>query len=232
MIKSFLLAPETLFLLTILTYVLADKVYQKSGRSPFLNPIAIGSIPLGLLLLWLGSDSATYEQAGDYLLFLLAPAVVTLGVPIYTYRHTISRNFLPIMLTVILGAIVASAIAVIIGIGVGAESTTVRALIAKSVTTPIAIEIVRFTEGNIPLIVAVVVLTGVFGAVVGPSVFQAFGIKDEKVIGLVLGIVAHGVGTARAFDISAKAGAFASLGMALCGIFTAVLVGFLVMLGV
>lgn len=231
-VKAFMLSPEVLFFLTLLAYILADKVYQRSGRSPFFNPIATGSIPLGLFLLWQGADAATYEAAGNYLLFLLAPAVVTLGVPIYTYRHTISRNFLPIMLIVGFGAIIAAVIAVAIAFGLGAQTSTLRALAAKSVTTPIAIEIVRFTQGNIPLIVAVVVLTGIFGAVVGPVVFKIFGIKDEKVIGLVLGVVAHGVGTARAFDISAKAGAFASLGMALCGIITAIFVGVLVMLGV
>jgi putative effector of murein hydrolase len=57
----------------------------------------------------------------------------------------------------------------------------------------------------------------------GPSLLQRIGITDPITTGIALGTVSHGVGTARAFQISAQAGAFAGLSMALCAIFTSLL---------
>lgn len=48
-------------------------------------------------------------------------------------------------------------------------------------------------------------------------------IQDDRLIGFALGLNGHAIGTVRAFEISPTAGAFASLGMSLTGIFTALL---------
>jgi putative effector of murein hydrolase len=50
------------------------------------------------------------------------------------------------------------------------------------------------------------------------------GIGDAAVRGFAVGIAAHGIGTARAFQVSEQAGAFAALAMGLNGMLTAVLV--------
>ena len=49
------------------------------------------------------------------------------------------------------------------------------------------------------------------------------GISDDRIKGFVLGICAHGVGTARAFETSGKCGAFSSLGLGLTGAITAMI---------
>jgi len=66
-----------------------------------------------------------------------------------------------------------------------------------------------------------VIFTGVVGARVAAPLLKLAGIKDERVLGLVLGINAHGVGTATAFQLSPRCGAFASLAMGITGILTA-----------
>ena len=65
------------------------------------------------------------------------------------------------------------------------------------------------------------VVTGVVGAAFSEIVFKLCGLYDERARGFVLGLVAHGVGTARAFEISPVCGAFASLGLSLTGLLTA-----------
>lgn len=49
-------------------------------------------------------------------------------------------------------------------------------------------------------------------------------IREYSVRGFATGIAAHGIGTARAFQVNPEAGAFSALGMGLNGVLTAVLV--------
>ncbi len=216
--------PMVLLFLSVLTFFVTERLYQRY-KVALVHPLVLGSLGLGLLLLPLGIQASAYEQANQFLIFLLSPAVVALALPLYRYRHTILKNQKLIYSLVFYGAIVSAAIAFYLAVAFEAEIETLRAVVAKSVTTPIAVELVRITGGNIPLIVAVVVFTGIFGAMVGPAILRWFGITDDKTVGLILGITSHGMGTVKSFEISPKAGAFASLGMALTGVVTAIGIG-------
>jgi putative effector of murein hydrolase len=74
-----------------------------------------------------------------------------------------------------------------------------------------------------PLSAAVVIATGVLGAVVGPVVLRFLGVTTASAFGLAMGFSAHGIGTARALEIGEEEGAFSSLGLCLNGLMTAVL---------
>ena len=75
----------------------------------------------------------------------------------------------------------------------------------------------------------VVVLTGMIGALFGPIIFKKLNIFDDRVKGFILGISAHGIGTAKAFKISQKCGAFATLGLGLTGALTALILPYIIM---
>jgi len=66
-------------------------------------------------------------------------------------------------------------------------------------------------------------LTGIIGAVVATPLLNALGMKDWRARGFAVGVAAHGIGTARAFQVNPTAGAFAGLGMGLNAIVTAVI---------
>jgi putative effector of murein hydrolase len=79
--------------------------------------------------------------------------------------------------------------------------------------------------GGLPSLTAVIViLTGILGAVIAAPLFRLMRIRDEAVQGFAIGLAAHGVGTARAFQMSEQTGAFAALAIGLNGLLTAVLV--------
>ena len=127
------------------------------------------------------------------------------------------------------GALVAGSVTAIgsvlaIGWALGASNTTLLSLVPKSVTAPIAMGITE-KLGGIPSLTAVlVILTGISGAVMAKYVLDALRIKDFSVRGFAVGLAAHGIGTARAFQVNEEAGAFAGLGMGLNGVLTAVVV--------
>ena len=58
--------------------------------------------------------------------------------------------------------------------------------------------------------------SGLFGMLIGPAVLALGGLRgDRPEVGAALGCAAHGLGTARAYELGQTAGAFASVSMGL-----------------
>ena len=93
----------------------------------------------------------------------------------------------------------------------------------KSVTTPIAMGIAEKLGGLPSLTAVLVVSTGILGAVLARGTLNLLRIHDHAVRGFAVGVAAHGIGTARAFQVSETMGAFAGLGMGLNGLASAFL---------
>ena len=128
------------------------------------------------------------------------------------------------LLTCAFGAIFAAGSAVVIAYSLGASEVTMLSLAPKSVTTPIAIDLANEIGGLATLAAGCVALTAVSAMCLAPIVFRLLNITDPQIWGFCLGITAHGMGTARAFEMNATAGAFSSLAMCLTGAFSAALI--------
>lgn len=199
------------------------KLLQKKTGVMLLNPILLTIAILILFLKMTNISYETYNKGGHLIEFWLKPAVVALGVPLYLQLETIKKQLLPILLSQLAGCIVGVVSVVLIAKWMGAPNEIILSLAPKSVTTPIAMEVTK-TIGGIPsLTAAVVVCVGLLGAILGIKTLKLTRIVSPMAQGLSLGTAAHAVGTSTAMDISSKYGAFASLGLTLNGIFTALL---------
>ena len=98
----------------------------------------------------------------------------------------------------------------------------------KSVTSPIALEIIKKTGGIKSLAVVVIIITGVLGSVIAPLLFRWFGINDKIARGLALGSASHGVGSAKAMEMGETEGAMAALSIGLMGVATMITINILV----
>ena len=165
----------------------------------------------------------TYNQGGHLIEFWLKPAVVALGVPLYLQLETIKKQLLPILLSQLIGCIVGIVSVVLIAKLMGASQEVILSLAPKSVTTPIAMEVTKAIGGIPSLTAAVVVCVGLLGAVLGFKTLKIMKVNSPIAQGLSLGTASHAVGTSAAMDISSKYGAYASLGLTLNGILTALL---------
>jgi putative effector of murein hydrolase len=105
----------------------------------------------------------------------------------------------------------------------GASRDSLVALAPKSVTAPVAMAITRELGGLPSLTAALVILTGITGAMLGPILLNRLGITDWQARGLAIGTASHGIGTARALQVNEVAGAFSGLAMGLNAIATAIL---------
>lgn len=208
--------------LTLLVYHGAFLIYQRAGFNPLANPVAIAVVVLATLLWVTGTPYATYFQGAQFVHFLLGPATVALAVPLYEQLPRLKRLWLPLLGALVAGSVAAAVTAVLVGWALGASRATLASLAPKSVTSPVAMGIAE-KIGGIPSLTAVLVAaTGIIGAASARSLFNAMRIHDPTVRGFALGTAAHGIGTARAFQVSDEMGAFAGLAMGLSALFSAV----------
>jgi predicted murein hydrolase (TIGR00659 family) len=209
--------------LTLVAYQLGYWVYARGGMNPLLNPVLLAVAALVALLLATGTSYTTYFEGAQFVHFLLGPAVVALAVPLHQQLPKMRRLFVPIVGGLVAGSLTAVVSALALAWALGASKVTLLSLVPKSITAPIAMGIAE-KIGGIPALTAVlVVATGIIGAALGKFVFDALGIADYRVRGFALGIAAHGIGTARAFQVDAEAGAFAGLAFGLHGALAAFL---------
>lgn len=221
-----------LLLSTFGAFIVAFWVYNRNKARPvlhsLLHPLVTAPLIVFGILLLTNVDYPQYQQANQPLFFLLGTATVALAIPLHQQFHRIRSLAGPLMVTLLFGASFAVISALSIAWLLGATTETLIATAPKSVTTPIALGITEKIGGEPGLTAGIVVFTGVIGAIFGPILFRWLGINDDRIKGFVLGICSHGVGTARAFEISGKCGAFSSLGMGLTGIITALILPWVV----
>jgi predicted murein hydrolase (TIGR00659 family) len=208
---------------TLLAYQAAWWVHRRSGSSPLANPVMIAAAALVALLAISGTSYQTYFDGAQFVHFLLGPATVALAVPLYTQFRRVRAMMLPVIAGLLVGSFTAAVSAVLVARLFGASLVTQLSLAPKSVTTPIAMGVAE-RIGGIPSLTAVLVIsTGILGAVLGRYLFDALRIDDAAIRGFATGVTAHGIGTARAFQESEQAGAFAALAMGMNGLVTALL---------
>lgn len=209
--------------LTLLCYLLAVKLYEQSHFNPLLNPVAWSIALIVGLLSALGISYQSYFSGAQFIHFLLGPATVAMAIPLYNQLQTLKTIWLPLSIALIIGISFSGVAAYYLASWFGASEQTMLSLIPKSVTAPIAMGISEKTGGLPSLTAVFVVITGLLGAVLGTWLLKRFKIENEAVKGVALGVTAHGLGTARAFQISPKMGAFAGLAMALAASISAFL---------
>ena len=168
-------------------------------------------------------DYEVYKISGSKIDFWLKPAVVALGVPLYKQLNSIKREILPIIMSQLAGCVVGVISVVGIAHMMGASTEVVLSLAAKSVTTPIAMEVTKSVGGIPALTATIVVFVGIFGAITGFRILKYGHIGMPSSQGISMGTASHAVGTSAAMERGMEHGAYASLGLTLNGIFTALL---------
>ena len=164
-----------------------------------------------------------YHEGAKMIEFWLKPAVVALGVPLYLQLSSIKQQFLPILASQLMGCIAGIVSVVVISKLLGASDVVIMSLASKSVTTPIAMEVTQVLGGIPSLTAAIVVITGLIGAIIGFKTLSVSHVNNPMALGLSMGAASHALGTSAAMDRDQFVGAYASLGLTLNGIFTALL---------
>ncbi len=217
-------SPLLALTLTLAAWQLGTWAYEKSGRNPLVNPVAIAVVAVAATIVAIGMPYATYFEGAQFVHFLLGTATVALAVPIHRGLAALRGRVLPLLAALVGGG--ATSIAVAIGMArlLGVDAPLQQGLWAKSVTAPIAMGVAERIGASPTLTAVYAVVTGVLGAALGRFVLDAVGCRAWWQRGAAIGIAAHGIGTSRAFNVHPEAGAWASLAMGLHGVLGAVLI--------
>jgi predicted murein hydrolase (TIGR00659 family) len=210
--------------LTCLAYAIADRLSAASGRHPLVNPVLLAVAFVATLLVATGTRYEDYFEGAQFVHFLLGPATVALALPLYRNRAAVRRALLPIAAALIAGSVTAIVTAASVALALGVPSSALVSLLPKSVTAAIAMGISRELGGDAALTASLVILTGIIGAIMVTPLLNAIGVRDWRARGFAAGLAAHGIGTARAFQVNAVAGTFAGIALGLNGLLTAVIV--------
>lgn len=216
-------SPLSGLLLTLLAYQAAQMLYKRFHQAPVLHPVLWGAIAIAIFLHLSGLSFDDYWEGGRFVHFLLGPATVALAFPLYQHWPTVRKAWKAVLGSAIVGSFTGAASSLAIAALLHIPRIHWSSLAPKSATTPIAMGITEKMGGDPGLTVIFVVLTGIFGAMVGSSWLRMLRLRDEKAMGIALGVAAHGIGTSRGVQISETCAAFAGLGMGLGGLFTTIL---------
>ena len=208
--------------LTFGVFYAAKTIQRRLGWVLF-NPILVAIAIIILFLLVMDIPYEKYNEGAKMIEFWLKPAVVALGVPLYLQLSSIKQQFLPILASQLMGCIAGIVSVVVISKLLGASDVVIMSLASKSVTTPIAMEVTQVLGGIPSLTAAIVVITGLIGAIIGFKTLSVSHVNNPMALGLSMGAASHALGTSAAMDRDQFVGAYASLGLTLNGIFTALL---------
>ena len=209
--------------MTLVAYQFSSFVYRRGRLSPLLNPVLLSLVLIVVILSATGTSYDTYFDGAQFVHFLLGPATVALAIPLFRQFDRVRRSAAAVIASIVAGSVTAASSAVVIAWLLDGSRQTLISLAPKSVTAPVAMGIAE-QLGGLPSLTAVLVIsTGILGAIVGPYVLNLLGIEDPAARGLAMGTASHGIGTARAMQVSEVAGAFAGLAMGLNALATAVL---------
>ncbi len=200
--------------LTIGAYALAVRVQRRLRGSPFANPVLLAVGIVVAVLSLSRTPYAVYFEGAQFVHFLLGTATVSLAIPLRRQWPAVRASLAPLTMALIIGNLVGALVAMALLRAFSAPDTLVLSIAAKSVTAPVAMGIAEKIGGVPELTAVLVVLTGMIGATMATPLLNALRIEDPAARGLAVGIAAHGIGTARAFQVSEVAGTFAGIDMA------------------
>jgi len=209
---------------TLLTYAVVDAVSLKTNRHALANPVLHSIWIIGVFLLATGTSYTTYFGGAQFVHFLLGPATVALAVPLYENRKVVAAAILPMLVALVIGSITAIFSVVVLAQMAGLPRGIILSLASKSVTAGVAMGISESLHADPSLTAVSVVLTGIMGAIIVTPLMNRTGITDFRARGFAVGLAAHGIGTARAFQVDAVAGVFAGIAMSLNALVTSLLV--------
>ncbi len=213
---------------TLVVYATAQAFYSGMQQAPWANPVLWSVVLLAAALTVTGTAYPTYFSGAQFIHFLLGPAVVALGWPLWQRRSALRARGLRFVAAAVIGGAAAAGSAVLLAWALGLPHEVLLSLVPKSVTAPVAMGVAE-KIGGIPALAAVfAVVTGLVGALSGKYLFDAIGIATDDngwvARGFALGTAAHGIGAARALQVNAEAGAWAALALGLQAVLASVLI--------
>ncbi len=208
--------------LSLLAYALGV-VLKKKFKLGIFNPLLI-SIAATILVIVFGKvDYEVYHEGAKYLSYLLTPATVCLAIPLYEQWELLKKNVIAVIAGLVTGTITSLTTVFVLALICRLSHEEYVTLLPKSITTAIGMGVSEELGGYVAITVAVIIITGVLGNMLGETICKVFRITEPISKGLAMGASSHAIGTAKAMEMGEIEGAMSSLAIAVSGILTVLL---------
>ena len=191
---------------SLVAYLLG-MLLKKKFKLAILNPLLISIVLTIIVLVVADVDYDTYNKGASYLSWFLTPATVCLAIPLYEQWTLLKKNIAAVALGLTAGVITSLVTVLVLSVLMGLSHEDYVTLLPKSITTAIGMGVSEELGGYVTITVAVIVVTGVLGNILGEFVCKIFRITEPISKGLALGEIE---------------GAMSSLAIAVAGILTVV----------
>ncbi|MCU6797068.1 MULTISPECIES: LrgB family protein [Paenibacillus] len=206
-------------IITIAVYGLSKRLYRAVPKV-YLSPILLTPTVVMIVLLLTGVPYETYHIGTEWLSEMIGPATVAMAVPLYKHLAILKKHALTIMVSVCFGSSLAIVSSVWLAKELHLQNQIIDSLALRSTTTPIAMAMTEMLGGTPAITAIFVLMTGLFGMIVGPLIIRLCRIEHEIARGVLFGTSAHTAGTSKAFEFSVVSGSISSVAMIVTAFFT------------
>lgn len=216
-------------LLSLVMYMIGLKIAQKI-KSPLANPLLIAMILVIIFLRVFNISYDQYNNGAKYISFLIAPATVAMIINLYKNIDLLKKNIVPVLVGVTAGVLTSILSVYLMAKLFGLDNQLRASIMPKSLTTAIGSAISEEYGGIVPITIVCMVISGIGGAVVAPTVMKIIKVKDPVAQGVGIGTTSHAVGTSKALQMGEIQGAMSGLSIALAGFISVILIPIIVKL--
>ena len=213
--------------LTVLFFNIAVYI-QKKTKNPAFNPLLISILGIIVCLNIFKIPYENYKIGGNTINYFLGPITIVLAVPLYRQFELLKKYKFEILIGISCGVIVSFISIVSIGKLFNTSTEIINSLIPKSITSPMGISLANTINGIQAVTVVCIILTGILGAIIAPTVFKLGKITNPIAKGVALGTSAHALGTSKALEIGEVEGAMSGLSIGISGLITVIIVPILI----
>jgi len=210
------------FVGTFIGYILSKKLHKKYPYMLLAPGIFVPFIIMVLMVIFNVSYD-TYIMENKWIIWMLGPATIAFAIPIYEYRKVIKEHVLSISLGIVVGMIAGVMSAFYLAKLFSFNQETTYSLMARSISTPFAMELTSNIGGSVELVILFTMITGIAGVAIADMILLALKLNSRFAQGAALGNSAHGFGTSKAFMRHREEGVVACLTMVLAGVFMVLL---------
>ncbi len=205
--------------ISLITYFVGMELKKKLKHS-LLNPLLLSIVFTIIFLLVSKVSYDTYYEGAKYISYLLTPATVCLAIPLYEQFEVLKNNWKAITIGVTAGVLTSLVTILVMAILFHFSHQEYVTFLPKSITTAIGMSLSEEQGGYVSITVAVIIVTGILGNVMGDFILKICNITEPIAKGIALGTASHAIGTAKAMELGEVEGALSSLSIVVAGILT------------
>ena len=201
----------------------AGQKIQNKTKSVLANPILLSVLFLYFISFFMKTEFKNFDKDVEILNYLLTPATICLGVPLYKNFERVKKELFPVLFGITSGVLINLFLTTLLSRMLYLSNAEYITFLPKSVTLGVGKNIADDLGGIVGITSPIIILTGIFGNIIADKVIRIIKIKHQLPIRVLIGTSTHAIGTTKAFEIGDLEGAASSFSLVVAAIFTVIL---------